>query len=137
MSIERKINFLKNYFMIQANAQILRLGTKAARLKLKGIDGDQTKQWSMWFNPIIRVKPYQFQCVFKNIQYYNYQFCNNFNYCFKQNTVRCCMAVVSPCREMSGQIRQRTQPLNQIKFQLKDNVRLQEGEDDDKPLWPL
>ncbi|CAG8692336.1 9052_t:CDS:2, partial [Ambispora gerdemannii] len=30
-----------------------------ARVKLKGIDGDSHKQWSMWFNPIQRVEPYQ------------------------------------------------------------------------------
>ena len=38
----------------------LRLGTTIARLKLKGIDGDLHKQWSMWFKSTIRAKPYQF-----------------------------------------------------------------------------
>ncbi|CAG8791618.1 26814_t:CDS:2, partial [Racocetra persica] len=30
-----------------------------ARVKLKGIDGDSHKHWSMWFNPMQRVEPYQ------------------------------------------------------------------------------
>src|SRR4028118_1319423 len=34
----------------QANAQAPRLGTTAARLKLKGIDGGPHKQRSVWFN---------------------------------------------------------------------------------------
>ena len=30
-----------------------------ARVKLKGIDGGPHKRWSMWFNSMIREKPYQ------------------------------------------------------------------------------
>ena len=37
---------------------MLRLGTTTARLKLKGIDGDPHKRWSMWFNSLIREEPY-------------------------------------------------------------------------------
>ena len=40
--------------------EISRLGTTAARLKPKGIDGGLHKRWSMWFNSIQRAKPYQF-----------------------------------------------------------------------------
>ena len=29
---------------------MIRLGSTVARLKLKGIDGDPHKRWSMWFN---------------------------------------------------------------------------------------
>ena len=36
-----------------------RLGSTAARLKLKGIDGGPHKQRSMWFNSKQREKPYQ------------------------------------------------------------------------------
>ncbi len=36
-----------------------RLGNTAARLKLKGIDGDPHKRWSMWFNSILSEEPYQ------------------------------------------------------------------------------
>ena len=40
--------------------EISRLGTTAARLKPKGIDGGLHKRWSMWFNSTQRAKPYQF-----------------------------------------------------------------------------
>src|SRR5512133_3412832 len=36
-----------------------RLGSTAARLKLKGIDGGPHKRWSMWFNSKQREEPYQ------------------------------------------------------------------------------
>src|SRR6185436_3158288 len=36
-----------------------RLGSTAARLKLKGIDGGPHKRWSMWFNSTQREEPYQ------------------------------------------------------------------------------
>ena len=39
--------------------EALRLGSTVARLKLKGIDGGPHKRWSMWFNSMIREKPYQ------------------------------------------------------------------------------
>jgi hypothetical protein len=35
-----------------------RLGSTAARLKLKGIDGGPHKRWSMWFNSTQRAEPY-------------------------------------------------------------------------------
>lgn len=38
---------------------MLRLGSTAARLKLKRIDGDLYEGWNMWFNSIIRAQPYQ------------------------------------------------------------------------------
>ena len=36
-----------------------RLGSTAAALKLKGIDGGPHKQWSMGLNAMLRAKPYQ------------------------------------------------------------------------------
>src|SRR3989344_7407221 len=36
-----------------------RLGSTVARLKLKGMDGDPHKRWSMWFNSTINEKPHQ------------------------------------------------------------------------------
>src|SRR3989344_9045110 len=36
-----------------------RLGSTAARLKLKGIDGDLHKRWIMWFNSTINEEPHQ------------------------------------------------------------------------------
>ena len=38
--------------------EVDRLGSTAARLKLKGIDGDPDKRWMMWFNSMQREKPY-------------------------------------------------------------------------------
>ncbi len=38
--------------------EVDRLGSTAARLKLKGIDGDPHKRWIMWINSIQREKPY-------------------------------------------------------------------------------
>ena len=38
--------------------EVDRLGSTAARLKLKGIDGDPHKRWSMWFNSMQREEPY-------------------------------------------------------------------------------
>ena len=39
--------------------EAFRLGSTAARLKLKGIDGGPHKRWSMWFNSTQREEPYQ------------------------------------------------------------------------------
>lgn len=38
--------------------EVDRLGSTAARLKLKGIDGGPHKRWSMWFNSMQREEPY-------------------------------------------------------------------------------
>jgi hypothetical protein len=70
-----------------------RLGSTAARLKLKGIDGGPHKQRSMWFNSTQREEPYLgLTCPCKP---------------WKQGPSsehghRWCMAVVSSCREMLG-----------------------------------
>src|SRR5918912_3723140 len=42
----------------QANAEVFRLGTTSASLKLKGIDGGPHKQRSVWFNSTQRAEPY-------------------------------------------------------------------------------
>ena len=43
-----------------------RLGSTAARLKLKGIDGEAHNQWSMWFNSIRSDEPYLgLKCICK------------------------------------------------------------------------
>src|SRR6266851_3919648 len=39
--------------------EVSRLGSTAARLKLKGIDGGPHKQRSVWFNSTQREEPYQ------------------------------------------------------------------------------
>jgi hypothetical protein len=47
--------------VLQLTREICRLGSTIARLKLKGIDGNFYKQWSVWFNLMIPKKPYQFE----------------------------------------------------------------------------
>ncbi len=42
----------------QLTHKVLRLGSTVATLKLKGIDGDPHKRWSMWFNSMQREEPY-------------------------------------------------------------------------------
>ena len=37
---------------------VFRLGSTHASVKLKGIDGDPHKRWSMWFNSTQREEPY-------------------------------------------------------------------------------
>ncbi len=71
-----------------------RLGSTAARLKLKGIDGGPHKRWSMWFNSTQREEPYlgsngRSTAVETLLPR-------------KGVRSRCCMAVVSSCREMLG-----------------------------------
>lgn len=46
-------------FFKLANARTFCLKSKAARAKFKEIGGSLDKWWNMWFNSIIRGKPYQ------------------------------------------------------------------------------
>ncbi len=46
------------FSVMQLTHKAFRLGSTVARLKLKGIDGDPHKWWSMWFNSNIREEPY-------------------------------------------------------------------------------
>jgi len=40
-------------------AKASHLGSTVTRLKPKGLDGIPNKQWSMWFNAMIRAESYQ------------------------------------------------------------------------------
>ncbi len=71
-----------------------RLGSTVARLKLKGIDGDPHKWWSMWFNSKIREEPYLALTLKKHPR--------DRVVPFEESENRCCAAVVSSCREMLG-----------------------------------
>ncbi len=78
----------------QLTQEAFHLGSTAARLKLKGIDGDPHKQWSMWFNSTQREEPYQDLTsqesgVMAGVP-------------FGESGDRWCMVVVSSCREMLG-----------------------------------
>ncbi len=44
--------------LVEANALSIPPGEYGRKAKLKGIDGDPHKQWSMWFNSIQREEPY-------------------------------------------------------------------------------
>ena len=45
--------------VVKLTREVSRLGITLAKVKLKGIDGDPHKRWSMWFNSMQREKPYQ------------------------------------------------------------------------------
>ena len=47
-----------NPLVTKLTREVDRLGSTAARLKLKGIDGDPHKRWIMWINSMQREKPY-------------------------------------------------------------------------------
>ncbi len=47
-----------SFSVTKLTREVDRLGSTAARLKLKGIDGDPHKRWMMWFNSTQREKPY-------------------------------------------------------------------------------
>ena len=72
--------------------EVSRLGSTAARLKLKGIDGGPHKRWSMWFNSMQREEPYQGLT--------SQEPGRNPGVPFGEPGDRWCMAVVSSCREM-------------------------------------
>ena len=65
-----------------------------ARLKLKEIDGGPHKRWSMWFNSMQREEPY--------LGLTSGEPSRKGGVPFGEPQDRCCMAVVSSCREMLG-----------------------------------
>ena len=74
--------------------EIDRLGSTVARLKLKGIDGDPHKRWMMWINSMQREKPYLALTCQEGAR--------DGSVPAREPEHRCCMAVVSSCREMLG-----------------------------------
>ena len=78
----------------QLTREVDRLGSTVARLKLKGIDGDPHKRWMMWINSMQREKPYlPLTCQESS---------RDRGVPEREPEHRCCMAVVSSCREMLG-----------------------------------
>ena len=77
----------------QLTREVDRLGTTAARLKLKGIDGGPHKRWSMGLNSRQREEPYL------GLKYTGPPVKAGFP---SGLVYRCCMAVVSTCREVFG-----------------------------------
>ena len=83
-----------NPLVTKLTREVDRLGSTAARLKLKGIDGDPHKRWMMWFNSMQREKPYlPLTCL---------ELARDGLVLERELEHRCCMAVVSSCREMLG-----------------------------------
>ena len=78
----------------QLTREVDRLGSTVARLKLKGIDGDPHKRWIMWINSMQREKPYLPLTCQKDRR--------DEIVPERESEHRCCMAVVSSCREMLG-----------------------------------
>ena len=62
-------------------------------MKLKGIDGGPHKRRNMWFNSMIREEPYPGLKVSDG--FWKQVFPSG-------RETRCCMVVVSSCREVSG-----------------------------------
>ncbi len=79
----------------KGNREVPRLGSMVARLKLKGIDGGSHKRWSMWLNSRLRAEPYP------RLDMHGLAG-GNVGEAARYNVHRCCMAVVSSCREVLG-----------------------------------
>jgi hypothetical protein len=79
----------------QRKREVPRLGSMVARLKLKGIDGGSHKRWSMWLNSRLRAEPYP------RLDMHGLAG-GNVGEAARYNVHRCCMAVVSSCREVLG-----------------------------------
>ena len=62
-------------------------------MKLKGIDGGPHKRRNMWFNSMIREEPYPGLNVAGRPMKVGFQ---------QWSVTRCCMVVVSSCREVSA-----------------------------------
>ncbi len=77
-----------------ANALSIPPGEYGRKVKLKGIDGGPHKRWSMWFNSKQREEPYQLLTFTVGFQRWIPPSNGQWD--------RCCMAVVSSCREMLG-----------------------------------
>ncbi len=77
-----------------ANALSIPPGVYGPRLKLKGIDGGPHKRWSMWFNSTTRRTLPALDIPVADSRDGVLQ--------FGWTGDRCCMAVVSSCREMLG-----------------------------------
>jgi hypothetical protein len=69
------------------------LGSTSATMKLKGIDGGPHKRWSMWFNSMIREEPYLGSNGSGHLGKAGF---------LRDCETRCCMVVVSSCREVLG-----------------------------------
>ena len=79
--------------VVKLTREVSRLGITLAKVKLKGIDGGLHKRWSMWLNSMQREEPYL------GLTWTGPGAKSPFS---SESVHRCCMAVVSSCREMFG-----------------------------------
>ncbi len=112
-----------------------RLGTTASRLKLKGIDGDPHKRWSMWLNSRQREEPYlgltytgplSERRAFLRDRYTGAAWLSS------ARAVRCSVKSGNernPCRQL--------RPGNAEHSDETARVKREEGADDVKSVWPL
>ncbi len=54
--------------MVKLTREVFRLGITLAKVKLKGIDGDPHKRWSMWFNSTTRKTLPGFEIISKLLE---------------------------------------------------------------------
>jgi hypothetical protein len=112
----------------QANAEVSRLGTTSASLKLKGIDGGPHKQRSVWFNSTQRAEPYpDWTCHCKRL---------------KGRRLRGCgtdAAWLSSARVVRCWVKSRNErnPYGQLPSVWPDCPFREEGGDDVKSAWLL
>ena len=89
----------------------------------------------MWFNSKQRAEPY--------LGLTSSESDRDIGVPFGEPNDRCCMAVVSSCREMLGSVPQRAQPLSLVASSSAGDsketagVKPEEGGDDVKSSWPL
>ena len=113
---------------------MIHLGSTAARLKLKGIDGGPHKRRSMWFNSMIREEPYQGLKVS--------EVCGNM---YVSNDTKLGAAWLSSARAVRCWVKSRNErnPYFQLPTRNGGNsgetaaVRREEGGDDVRSSWPL
>jgi hypothetical protein len=84
----------RKFLVAKLTREVDRLGSTAARLKLKGIDGGPHKRWMMWINSMQREEPY--------LPLTWQELARDGLVPEREPAHRCCMAVVSSCREMLG-----------------------------------
>ncbi len=110
--------------------EVGRLGSTAARLKLKGIGGGSHKRWSMWFNSTTSEEPYQGLTSAESP--------GNRGVPARERQDRCCTVVVSSCREVFPSVGKRAQPSSCVRLFTGDcGGNAEEGGDDVRSAWLL
>ena len=88
-----ELRLRRQHTILQLTLKHESVGIEQATVKLKGIDGGPHKRRNMWFNSMIREEPYpgsNDRGIYKKL------------YSQQWSLSRCCMVVVSSCREVSA-----------------------------------